>query len=223
MELARRKAGNYLIIDLDCGRTTVIRELFKNSRHDIQSNNGVSYYYCQRMPDGSHQTQNFTTLGILRTLARQLCDKRSEQDIFKCTRKLFENRADHHPIGRDDAEELLKLLLRPHPGRTNFLCIDALDECVPETLLELLKSLQILLQSSHSNVKILLSSRDEPVYLNDLQQNLYKIKLDDYNKKDVKSFIRQNIDNMKSKNSALEDSSIRADIADMISSKAGSM
>ena len=53
--------------------------------------------------------------------------------------------------GRElESAEILKLLISSLRAlKRSYICIDALDECIPKHLLELLKSLKSILQESH--------------------------------------------------------------------------
>jgi hypothetical protein len=59
----------------------------------------------------------------------------------------------------DESRQLIMQLIELYPQTT--IIIDALDECDPDTRLELLQALEHILQRSASLVKVFVSSRDD--------------------------------------------------------------
>ena len=101
----------------------------------------VAAFYCDFR---DHQEQ--TTSNIVGAILKQLVARQEVlgymQEAFQKSKKELGGRCLRLP----DMVEMLKRAIAPPPQV--FICIDALDECLPKNLLELLESLKDILRES---------------------------------------------------------------------------
>ena len=113
----------------------------------------IAMFYCD-----FHGQQEQTTTNIMGAILRQLVARGEMleyvQSAFKMAKKEVGGRRPRLP----DILRMLKQAIAVLPRV--FVCIDALDECLPEYLLELLDSLRDILQES-PRVRIFLTGRPQ--------------------------------------------------------------
>ena len=100
----------------------------------------VAWLYCDYL---AHQEQS--AAAMLGAILKQLVSiGEMPSDVRQAFRKRFSNRG----LRLTDAVQMLKTTIAMFPSV--YICIDALDECTPESRQELLRSLQDVIQESPS-------------------------------------------------------------------------
>jgi hypothetical protein len=118
----------------------------------------LAYVYCTR---STSEPQRSEPEHILRSILRQLACARPglpiREPVFRKWQDLQEEGFDLRQLTLTDTKSLILELL---DGSSTTIIIDALDECDPKSRFEILETLEGLLSSTSSLVKILISSRD---------------------------------------------------------------
>lgn len=118
------------------------------------------YFYCSRNPGESDRSN---PQKILASIARQLSSLDKGKPLLAETIEAFQDFQDESPDDEAliyrDIEKLINNLATYYPTIT--IVLDALDECDPGQRRHLLTTLQDLLTSSPTLVKIFVSSRDD--------------------------------------------------------------
>lgn len=124
-----------------------------------KSSNPV-YFYCTRNPQ---EPERANPKNILQSIMRQMSCLRPGTPIIDAVNSAYRGReADGFASGKISLTESKDLIIELVEQRlSTTIVLDALDECDPENLPEMLKALQDILQRSSSLVKIFVSSRDD--------------------------------------------------------------
>lgn len=153
------------------------------------------FFYCSR--NRAEPTRS-DPRAILASLARQLSTPELGRSILKPTVDLYtKEEAEGFASGPLQIDESCQLIIQLAEVCTHtIIIIDAIDECDPKTRLELLQSLEHMLQKSSSLLKIFVSSRDDQDVV---------LRLTDYpnleidskrNSKDITLFVRDDTERL---------------------------
>lgn len=146
----------------------------------------LAYVYCTR---STSEPQRAESEHILRSILRQLACARPglpiRDPVLQKWQDLQEEGFDLRQLTVAETQSLILELL---DGSSTTVVIDALDECDPKSRFEILETLEKLLSSTNSLVKILVSSRD-PRVLSRLKS--YSVSCIDasHNTEDIERFV----------------------------------
>lgn len=118
------------------------------------------YFYCTRNPQ---EPARANPKNIFQSLLRQMSCLRPGSAILDATNSAYNRREeDDFASGEFSLTECKDLIIGLVEQRlSTTMVLDALDECDPEQLPDMLKALQDILQRSSGLVKIFVSSRDD--------------------------------------------------------------
>ena len=152
-----------------------------------KTNAPVLYFFCR----ATDAEKSFTT-SIARTLVWQLLQ--SDTTLYNLLTPIY------HRSGRQIADsevvafEIFETVLRNTSHQDVIVVIDALDECYdPSSLINLITSVQ---KASNTNLKLILTSRDDPDLTDQLAFCESKIQLQE-NKEPLQRYVAGNIEGVK--------------------------
>jgi hypothetical protein len=133
----------------------VLESNLKNTLHEP-----LAYFYCARDPS---EPERGNPLAILSSLVRQLSCLKPGMPIMAPIISKYTAREESNfgftNLSLDECVQLILDLSGIYPSMT--IIIDAIDECDPNTRLDLLEALDDILQRSAGLVKVFVSSRDD--------------------------------------------------------------
>lgn len=194
----------------------VVEDAFKSFQAGISPQ--PVFFYCSRNP--AEPTRSDPT-AILASFARQLSSLGPGKPLLRPSVNLYnKEEAEGFSSGQlqvDESCRLIMQLVELYPQTT--IVLDAMDECCPDTRLDLLKALQDLLKQSNSLVKVFVSSRDD--------QDIV-LKLSDYpnlaidsrrNSDDIAQFVTSEVERLTKAGKLLRHSNARTEMKRMIIKK----
>ena len=204
---------NFESIVVDIASSIVVEDALNS----FQAGNSPQpvYFYCSRNPTEPARSD---PQAILASLARQLSSTRPGKPLLQPSIDLYdEEEAEGFISGQPQLEQSLKLimqLIELYPQTT--IILDALDECNPATRLDLLRTLEHLLQQSCSLVKIFVSSRNDQDIV--MQLNGYlNLEIDSRrNSSDIAQFVNAEVERLTTNGKLLRNSKSKDDMKEMI-------
>ncbi|KAI9888993.1 MAG: hypothetical protein M1814_006051 [Vezdaea aestivalis] len=153
----------------------------------------LAFFYCARDPA---EPERGVPVSIFRSLVRQLACLKPSYPIMSPVLAKYASREESNfgftDLSLDECVDLILELGKVYPSMA--LIIDALDECEPDTRLEILEKLDEILQDSTNLVKIFVSSREDSDLVCKLENspNLYIEAVD--NKEDIERFVKGEVE-----------------------------
>ena len=159
----------------------------KRAFYDGQSPS-PAFFYCLR--DTAEPTRSNPD-SILASIARQLSSLQPGEPLLSPVVAVYTKRdKEGFASGSLSIEESLALIIElVEQYQLTTIVIDALDECDPERQVDLLESLEEILQKSSSLVKIFVSSRDDQDIVLHLRDYPNLELSSDKNMDDITSFV----------------------------------
>lgn len=176
------------------------------------------FFYCLRSPSEPARSD---PRAILASLARQLSSLGPGKPLLQPSVDLYnKEEAEGFASGQLQVDEMCRLitqLVELYPQTT--IVLDAMDECNPDTRLDLLNALQDLLKQSSSLVKIFVSSRDyQDIVLN--LSNYPNLAIDSRrNSDDIAQFVNFEVERLTKAGTLLRYSNAQTEMKKMIVDK----
>ncbi|TVY26062.1 Vegetative incompatibility protein HET-E-1 [Lachnellula hyalina] len=185
-----------------------------------------AYFYCSR---NSAEPLRSDSNAILGSIARQLASVNPISPLLPpAVQKYAEEEvqgATSTSLDVQDSSELISGLLDLYP--TAFIIIDALDECTPETRIDLLDFIKATLDTSACLVKFFISSREDGEIMYQLNKFPNVEISSTKNQGDIEAFVESETTNLVKRGTLLRNSrgkkALEAEITKKLSRDAGGM
>jgi hypothetical protein len=205
-------------------RSIVINDA-KKAFHNGQSPAPV-FFYCSR---NTAEPTRSSPDAIVASITRQLSSLQPEHPLLPPMVAAYKKRETEGfasgPLRMDESRALIIQLAENYPLTT--IIIDALDECDPDRRVDLLESLQAILQESSSLVKIFVSSRDDQDIACHLRDYPNLELSSEKNMDDISSFVATETHNLIKKKKLLALSAnkekLKTEIIEQVTKKADGM
>ena len=171
--------------------STVVDEFLGHSTQQ-SSSFSLAYFYCHRKQESEKNWSDPDE--IFRSITRQLLTNASPERRAQAL-ELFERRrsgiSPKTTLSVDDCVEVIVSLTQDKPA---VIILDALDECQPERLHEIMKAITTIVGGNNEAAKVFISSRDNVDIVNAIHQaeNCYIDAADNY--EDIQAFIRTEVE-----------------------------
>lgn len=165
-------------------RASVIAELFQH----VTNVSRAAYFFCQ-----FDDVQSLNATNILSSLLKQvLCPETIAADYVS----RLEAAIGHGSLEIGEIEELLKDAIPK--GSTQYVIIDAINECADSERSSLLKSLKVVAETAEGSVKLFLSSRDgNDRHVRNVCNTIHYVSMDSpESKSDLKTMVQARIQSL---------------------------